>query len=146
MPTVNDILTAKGSRVHQISDAASVLEATHLMNQEHIGAVIAQGADGSISGIFTERDVLTRVVADQRDPQSTTIADVMTADVICCNPGTDIESVRTIMKTRRIRHLPVVDDDGRLKGLVSIGDINAYLAHEDAVAVQHLHDYIYGRA
>ncbi len=146
MPTVNDILATKGSTVEQIHETATVLEATRLMNQERIGALVVHTGDESISGIFTERDVLTRVVADQRDPQTTTVQEVMTAEVICCNLDTKLDDVRSIMKTRRIRHLPVVDGEGRIRGMVSIGDINAHLAREDAVAVHFLHEYIYGRA
>ena len=97
-------------------------------------------------GMFTERDVLRRVVGERRNPSATYIQDVMTADVICCGPNTDMEEISSIMKDRRVRHLPVCDRDGDLLGMISIGDVNAlHTTHQEAT-ITYLSDYIYGRA
>ena len=82
MPTVADILAIKGPQVHSTTPGATVLQATQKMNQYKLGALIVmQGND--VAGIFTERDVLRRVVAEQKDPATTTIAEVMTTSVHC---------------------------------------------------------------
>ncbi len=69
----------------------------------------------------------------------------MTADVAYCLPEADLEEVAAVMRERRIRHLPVCDGGGRLLGLVSIGDVNAWHAQGQAVAIHYLHEYIHGR-
>jgi CBS domain-containing protein len=113
------------------------------MNQQKIGAVVVALND-RIVGMFTERDVLTRVVG-QRDPAQTLIEDVMTIDVAFCRPDTDVDQVAATMRTRRIRHLPVCDDEGRLLGLVSIGDVNAFYSDGQEAEIHYLHEYIHGR-
>src|SRR5437868_15429673 len=90
MPTVADILATKGQQVHSTTPGATVLQATLKMNQYKLGALIVmQGND--VAGIFTERDVLRRVVAEQKDPATTTIAEVMTAGVISVRRETDLD-------------------------------------------------------
>jgi CBS domain-containing protein len=144
MPTVHDVLSQKGSTIHCVSPRASVLEATQRMNQHKIGALVV-GDGEHISGIFTERDVLSRIVVPQRDPAKVTVGEVMTEKVICCTPDTDLDEASAIMKTRRVRHLPVCTEDGRLVGMISIGDINACYASNQEQTIHYLHDYIYGR-
>ncbi|MBC8105582.1 MAG: CBS domain-containing protein [Anaerolineae bacterium] len=145
MPTVADIISKKGSMVHSTSPDATVLEATNKMNQHKLGALVVM-ADGAVVGMFTERDVLRRVVGEQRDPATTTVGEVMTADVITCTPQTDMDDVSAIMQQKRVRHVPVCCDQGKLMGLVSIGDVNAYhVVHQEAT-IEYLNEYIYGRA
>jgi CBS domain-containing protein len=144
MADVREILATKGGRVISIGKNAMVLEAAQLMNQHKIGALVVIDND-MVEGIFTERDVLRRVVADQRNPAHTKVADVMTKDVACCHPHTAIDEAGSVMKHHRIRHLPVVGPDRRLHGMISIGDINAYHADSQAVTIQFLNEYLYGR-
>jgi CBS domain-containing protein len=145
MSQVRQLLERKGSQVLTIGPAASVLQAALLMNEHRVGALVAV-EDGRVAGMFTERDVLLRVVADRRDPEATPVGDVMTAPVVCCSPETTVDEARGVMRDRRIRHLPVADAEGRLLGLISIGDLNAQLqaAHEQTVFL--LTEYIQGRA
>jgi CBS domain-containing protein len=145
MAHVSDILSQKGGDVYTVARGVSVLDATHRMNAHSIGAVVVTDERGHVDGIFTERDVLRRVVGKQRDAESTTVAQVMTTEVVCCSAKMEVEDVRALMTQRRIRHLPVVDDDGKLVGLVSIGDINAHFANSHEVQLQHLREYISGR-
>jgi CBS domain-containing protein len=112
MPTIADIISRKGSTVHTISPAATVLEATNKMNQHKLGALIVTN-DGQVVGMFTERDVLRRVIGERRDPENTRVAEVMTGEVICCSPETDMDEVSQIMQERRIRHVPVCDSLGK---------------------------------
>ena len=97
--------------------------------------------------MFTERDVLRRVLGERRDPAATPVEQVMTLDVYCCGPMTEIDEISAIMKNRRVRHVPVCDgDDGDLLGMVSIGDVNAMHADSQAQTLTYLNEYVYGRA
>lgn len=145
MPTVQDVLRAKGHQVHCIDASQTVLEATKRMNQHKIGALVVM-VDDQVAGIFTERDVLRRVVAEERAPATLAVGDVMSKELICCEPDTDLDDVASIMKQRRIRHIPVCGEGGKLLGMVSIGDVNAHYASTQEQTIHFLHDYIYGRA
>ena len=143
MPTLGDLLATKGHRIHSIHPHATVLEATHKMNQESIGALIVIDQD-QVLGIFTERDVLRRVVGEGRRPEDVTVGVVMSAELICCPPETDVEEASEVMRNRRVRHLPVCDSKG-LHGIISIGDLNAYYSGHQEQKINYLQDYIYGR-
>ena len=145
MDAIRDILKIKGAIVHTIAASATVLEAAHFMNQHGIGSVVV-ARDGRVEGIFTERDVLRRVVEDQRRPAEIPLSEVMIRNVICCSPDTTVEEARRIIKDRRIRHLPVCGENGSLMGLVSIGDLNAYHLSSQEATINHLHEFIYGAA
>lgn len=142
MTTVADILRIKGPEVIAIDAKARVLEATKLMNARRVGALLVTDDSGGVVGILTERDLLTRVLAEERDPRSTTVADVMTRDVCCCTPGTDVDSLRSLFRERRIRHAPVRDDRGRVCGMVSIGDTNAIITQSITATMHVLEEYI----
>jgi CBS domain-containing protein len=144
MATVRDILTRKGSGVLTTGRESTVLEAAILMNEHKVGAlVVLEG--GRIVGMFTERDVLRRVVGEVRDPAHTRVEEVMTTEVVCCRPETTLDEARGAMMNRRIRHLPVINDQDEMVGLVSIGDLNAHerTSHEQTIYL--LEEYVYGR-
>ena len=145
MPMVQDILATKGNLVHTSPPSASALDAIRKMNQHKIGALLVM-EDGQVVGIFTERDVLRRVVGMDRSPGDMKVSEVMTADVICVNPEADLDEVSTIMKEKKIRHVPVCNEDGRLQGMISIGDVNAYHASNQQATIHFLSEYIYGHA
>jgi CBS domain-containing protein len=142
MPTVRDILSRKGNLVHTVTTDATVLDAAREMNERHVGALVVTRGE-KVVGIFTERDILNRVVAQQRDPAQTAVQDVMTAPIACCAPQTTRAECRAVMKNRRIRHLPVVDGE-RLCGIVSIGDILEVEGAEQAETIQYLYEYMHG--
>jgi CBS domain-containing protein len=144
MATVREILARKGGQVFTTGKGTTVLEAALLMNEHKIGALVVLEA-GGVAGMFTERDILQRVVGQHRDPATTTVGDVMTAEVVCCTPETTIDEARGAMKNRRIRHMPLVDGEGRLQGLISIGDLNAYEASNQEQTIFLLQEYLYGR-
>jgi CBS domain-containing protein len=141
MPAVRDILARKGSLIVGLSPEASVLEATRVMSERGIGAVLVLD-EGRLVGIFTERDVLRRVVAEGRDPATTRLALVMTRDVLTCAPATPLEECRTLMTNRRIRHLPVRGPDG-LCGVISSGDVLAFQVAEQQSEIQELNRFVY---
>jgi CBS domain-containing protein len=125
MAFVQDLLAAKGFDVHIISSSATVLEATCAMTDQRVGALVVMD-EGQIVGMFTERDVLRRVVAARRDPQFTYVCEFMTRDVITVGPMTELSHASSIMKCHRVRHLPVVNDEGDLLGIVSMRDLHPY--------------------
>ena len=144
MGRVRDILEKKGSQVWTVGPEATVLQAALLMNEHKVGAMVVTDA-GRIAGMFSERDLLRRVVGEQRDPARTRVADVMSVEVVCCTPETALDEAGGAMKNRRIRHLPVVEDDGRLLGLISIGDLNAHRQADQEQTIFLLNEYLYGR-
>lgn len=144
MSTLSHVLAGKPRIVHSISPEASVLEATQKMHRHKIGSLLVMDGE-HILGILTERDILHRVVAEERDFRNVSASEVMTQEIIFCSPDTSLEEASTIMKTRRVRHLPVCDQDGSLLGLVSIGDLNARHSSDQEFTIHYLHEYLYGR-
>ncbi len=145
MPSVRDVLSSKGAKVHSTSPDTTVLEAVSRMNNHKIGALVVMDGE-DVVGMFTERDVLRRVVGQERSPSATKVGEVMTSEVVCCKPDSDLDDVAAIMKNRRVRHVPVCGNDGQLIGLVSMGDVNAYNASNQQTTIHFLNEYIYGRA
>jgi len=143
MAKINDVIEKKGSHVFTVAPTATVLDAASLMNEHRIGAVVVV-EDGRPVGMFTERDVLRRVVGDRRDPATTPVREVMTTKLVVSRSEADLDEVRSLFMERRIRHLPVVDDDGALVAMVSIGDVNAWRLNGQEVEIRYLHEYLYG--
>jgi len=143
MATVSDILAGKGMHLITVSARATVYHAAIVMNEQRIGSLLVL-EEGRLIGILTERDIMARVVADQRDANETSVEEVMTRDVVCCRPHTELEEARSVMKNRRIRHMPVVSEEGNVVGMISIGDLNAYQVDSQERTIHLLHDYIHG--
>ena len=145
MPTAKDILASKKSLgVITVLPDCSVRDACRVMRDRRIGALlVAEG--GTLQGIFTERDVLNLVVAEERNPATTNVAEVMTRKVLVVRSDRSLEEIEAIMRQERVRHVPVVDETG-LIGMISIGDVNAFNADENHQTVEYLTQYIQGRA
>ena len=144
MPTAMEILSHKGNNVFTITPEATVLEAIEKMNAHRVGALVVMESD-RVAGIFSERDVLQRVVGQGVMPAALKIAEVMTPDVVCSGLDTTLEEMSEIMRVRRIRHIPICDEDGALMGMISIGDINAHHSMHQQMQINYLSEYIYGR-
>ena len=143
MPTAQSILDRKGTDVATVDQDTTVLDAAEVMNERRIGAVVVTAGE-RVVGIFTERDVLQRVVAAKRVPANTRVGDVMSTPMACCKRTTSLAECRTLMTQKRIRHLPVVED-GALHGIVSSGDILASEVAQQQDTIEYLHEYLYGR-
>ncbi|MCC5834149.1 MAG: CBS domain-containing protein [Opitutales bacterium] len=139
---VSRILNVKGSTVHSISPEATVSEAVKTMNEKKIGSLLVVHM-GKPVGMFTERDVLTRVVDTCADPKSTKVRDVMTSQLVAIRPSLSIEDTMRIITQKRCRHLPVVED-GVLLGMISIGDVMRWFVREHEMYIENLLDYING--
>jgi len=140
---VSSILSRKGFDVVTVTPKQTAIEAVNLMNEHRIGAVIVVEKE-EIVGIFTERDLLRRIVAKGKRAEDVTVGQAMSTPVAYCTPETDIQECRMAMTQKRIRHLPVIQDK-KLAGLVSIGDIMAYELSEHQTTIQYLNEYISGR-
>lgn len=128
--------------VQTIEGSASVLDAARLMNRHRIGAVVVTD-HGAVKGILTERDVMTRVVAEAKAPAHTTVESVMTSPVLTCEPGSKLSEARKVMREERIRHLPVAEG-GRLVGMISIGDLNTADQETLVETIRTMEVYIQG--
>lgn len=143
MPKAETILEKKGTDVATIDQDACVLEAAKLMNERRIGALVVTSGDRAV-GIFTERDILNRVVAAGRAPGGTPVREVMTSPMACCRRDSTLAECKSVMTEKRIRHLPVVEE-GKLYGLISAGDILANECAGQQETIEYMHEYLYGR-
>ena len=119
---VETILRSKGNWVATIRPDAAVAEAIDMLNKERIGALIVSEDGKGVDGILSERDIVMALAGNREDLLSRPVADVMTRNVFVCEPNDTVEALMAEMTNRRIRHFPVVAD-GRLCGIVSIGDL-----------------------
>lgn len=139
---ISALLERKGPIVHAVTPTMTVAEAVAEMNRHGVGCVIV--LDGvRLCGIFTERDVLRRVVGAGLDPKGTRVAQVMTDQIITIAPDTTLEDALLVFTEKRCRHLPVVEN-GRLLGLISIGDITRWMGDAHRAEAEHLRNYISG--
>jgi len=140
--SIASLLEGKSRALHTVPANVTVFEAVQKMNQHRIGAMLVMDG-GNLAGIFTERDALTRVIAASLDPKSTPLAKVMTTNVLTVQPEATVQQVMDIFAEKRCRHLPVVQD-GRLTGLVSIGDVSRWVANAHRAEAESLRSYIAG--
>jgi CBS domain-containing protein len=136
------LIERKGSVVHAVASTITIAEAVAEMNKNRIGCVVIL-EEGRIAGIFTERDVLRRVVGAEVDPKTGRVADVMTRKVHTIPPNTTVEQTMVLFTEMRCRHIPVVDN-GRILGLISIGDISRWVSETSRAEADHLKNYISG--
>ena len=139
---IRDILRRKGEDVYSVGPLATVIDAVNTMNDHQIGSVlVCEG--GYPVGVFSERDVLVRVVAAQRDPRQTLVRDVMTTRLYTASPDDTLLEVMRLMTDRRCRHVPVMEGE-LLVGLVSIGDLTKASQYNLRQEVRELSSYIGG--
>lgn len=141
MATVRELLARKGGDVLMVDPATTVLEAARLMNDRGVGSVLVM-KDGELAGIFTERDVMRRVVAAERSPADTSVSEVMTSSLVTCTPDATMQDCGSVMSERRIRHLPVISDEG-VAGVVTTGDLLAHEINEKDAAIQQLESFVF---
>jgi CBS domain-containing protein len=137
------LLADKGVKVESIEPTASVKEAVQKMTERGIGALLVMTASNPV-GIFTERDALRRVLARGLDPAKTSVADVMTRELVVVDPKVTVGDAMAIITSRRFRHLPVLED-GRIIGIVSSGDLTRWVSRYREGEVQQLIQFITGQ-
>lgn len=142
MMQLKEILKRKGGQAITVPPTATVADAIRAMTEHKVGSVMVPNADGSPAGIFTERDVLNLCAEGRTDFAKMSIRPCMTCDMTVGRPSDTVGEVLAIMTAKRFRHLPVVDDEGKMIGVVSIGDLVKAKLEETAQEAQALRDYI----
>jgi CBS domain-containing protein len=140
---VNDILRRKSNQIFSIPPTASVYDALTLMSEKNLGGVLVMNGD-QLAGIFTERDYARKIILLGRSSKDTPITEVMTSAVRTISRDTEIDDCMKMMTEKTIRHLPVVEN-GKVVGLVSIGDVVKLLIEEQKGIIDHLQSYIAGQ-
>ncbi|HOU21745.1 MAG: CBS domain-containing protein [Kiritimatiellae bacterium] len=143
--TVGDLLRVKGPKVETIAPGATILEAIRRMADKHIGCLAVTNRTGRLVGIVSERDCLWKVIAAGRSPRTKLVKEVMTPvqKMRTVTPAILVDECMELMTGRRHRHLPVLVD-GKLAGLVSIGDIVKFAIDAREATIQSLEKYITG--
>jgi len=144
METLRPIIATKGTDIRKAKPSDTALAAVDEMCRHHVGALLVMEDDDLVVGILSERDMLTRVLLERKDPADTKVADVMTRNVVCVDLNTSPNEAMRIMTERRCRHLPVICD-GTVIGLVSIGDLVRWVSQSQEYEIRVLHDYVEGR-
>jgi len=142
MKTVKQVLDDKGYQVHSIAPEATVYEALQKMAEEGIGALAVLDA-GELAGIVSERDYARKVVLTGRDSRETSVSDIMTKNVVCVSSDIRVDASMSIMTEKHVRHL-VVRDDGKINGMISIGDVVKAVIDHQQFTIEQLEHYISG--
>lgn len=137
---IASVLEHKGDDVITVSPETTVLAAVRQMNDRRIGALLVVDR-GRPVGIFTERDVLVRVISTGLDPEATPVGEVMTRNPVVIRSDATVAQAMVVITERRCRHLPVVDGT-RLRGLISIGDLTSWVVRDQQRMIDDLHDYM----
>ena len=135
------ILNEKSSSVYYVDASATVAESVGLMNREKIGSVMVI-RNGQYVGIFTERDVLNRVISAKLNPEKTRVEKVMTSDFVSVQENSTLRETMHIMTNKRVRHLPVFEEE-KLVGMISIGDVTRKLLEINQNEAASLRQYLF---
>ena len=138
---LKDLLAQKEKGVIQVDSDCIVAAAARKMRDNKVGALMVLEND-TLVGIFTERDLMSRVVAEGLDPEKVKVSETMTSSIATVPPETPIREAANLMSQNRIRHLPVLQD-GKLSGVVSAGDIFAWKLREQEFTLHQLEDYFF---
>jgi CBS domain-containing protein len=141
---VQTIMGTKGTDVATITQTATLHDAIRALGERRIGALVVSGDGRAIEGILSERDIV-RIAGEGPTALDRSVGSAMSTDVVTCSAGDGVDRLMALMTERRIRHLPVVDAEGRLAGIVSIGDVVKARLAELELENQALADYISGR-
>ena len=144
MITVKDMLDQKGHKAWTIAPDAKVLEALDLMAKKGIGALVVVDKDEEVVGILSERDYARKITLMGRMSQDTPVKDIMTKEVYGVHHETTAEECMALMTDKHFRHLPVCKD-GKLVGIISIGDVVKAIMTEQKVTIENLENYIMGK-
>jgi CBS domain-containing protein len=142
MARVSEILRGKGGDVLKIDAAATVFDALTKIVEKNVGSILVT-EDDKVVGIMTERDYLRKIAVQGRTSRDTRVSEIMSAPLVYVTLETTIEESMAIMTDRRIRHLPVVEND-EVVGIVSIGDVVKFQSREQSFQIQYLTEYISG--
>ena len=139
---VKDILQVKGDAVVSVSPDTIILDALSLMSKFNVGAVLVMDND-KLVGVFTERDYARKIILKGRTSLDTYVSEIMSDELITVHPEESISECMVLMSDKRVRHLPVVQND-KVVGIISIGDVVKFIIEEQEVVIEHFKMYISG--
>jgi CBS domain-containing protein len=142
MKTARDLLREKGTQVYATSPEASVYDALQQMAEKNIGALIVFEGERLV-GLISERDYARKIVLKNKFSRETAVSEIMSRDVVTVSPDRNLEECMEVITARRVRHLPVVEDD-RVLGIISIGDIVKGIIEHKEFVIEQLEYYIKG--
>ena len=138
------ILMRKGTVVHSVPPDITVYEALEKMAESNIGALIVMQGPNLV-GLFSERDYARKVILGGRSSKEVKVHEIMSSPAVTVHPTTTVDECMHRMTEKRCRHLPVVEDGGRVIGVVSIGDLVNWIMTAQDLAIRQLEDYISGK-
>ena len=141
MRTVADILQSKGDKIIGIEKTKSVYDAIILMDTHHIGSLVVLEND-ELVGVITERDYACKVTVKGKKAKSTPVSEIMTEKLVVAKRSSSINECMALMSGKRVRHLPVIEE-GKLVGLISIGDVVKEIIDEQNFVIEQLESYIH---
>ena len=141
MRTVKDILSTKGNNVKTVDINQSVYDAVVMMDTHHIGSLVVTD-NGKLAGVITERDYACKIIVKDRASKTTKVSEIMSDKLVVVKPDTTINECMALMTDKRIRHLPVLEND-QLIGLISIGDVVKEVIDEQNFVIEQLETYIH---
>ncbi len=144
METIRQILQKKGNQIYSVTPDTTVYDALKLMAEKNIGAVLVLDK-GELCGIMSERDYARKVILKGKFSKEIPVKEIMSSEVICIHPDQSIKNTQAIMIKKRIRHLPIMEDD-KLIGIISIGDVVNAVLDENSFMIDQLVTYIKGVA
>ena len=144
MKTVAQLLRTKGHEVLSVAPETAVFEALRLMAEKNVGAVLVLEGD-SLVGIFSERDYARKVILKGKSSKETLVREIMSSYVLYVRPEQTIDDCMALMTGKRVRHLPVLEEERRVVGVISIGDVVKDIISEQEFMIEQLQNYITGR-
>jgi CBS domain-containing protein len=143
MSKIQDLLASKGSEVWSLGPAHSVYQAIELMALKGVGALVVLSDAGQLVGIISERDYARKVILQGKSSKDTMVSEIMTREVIYVDPENRVEECMALMTAKRVRHLPVLQDE-KLVGMISVGDLVKSILDEQSTTIDQLERYIRG--
>ena len=143
LDTLESVLREKRGEIWSISGDATVYEALQIMSDKEIGALLVMEGDATV-GVLSERDYARKIILKNRSSRDTKVREIMNAPPITVSPACTVDEAMKMVTDRRVRHLPVVDQQGRALGVVSIGDLVKWIITSHEKTIEQLQTYISG--
>ncbi|MEN9981655.1 MAG: hypothetical protein RL542_1442 [Bacteroidota bacterium] len=138
--TVNQILSTKGKEVYSVLSTNTVYEALTVMSEKNIGAILVI-EDTVLKGILSERDYARKIVLKDKSSKDALVKEIMVSEVICIKSSDNLDYCMELMNTKKIRHLPVVENN-IVVGIISISDVVKAIIEIQKDTINHLNSYI----
>jgi CBS domain-containing protein len=144
LDSVGTVLKEKGGQIWFIDPISTVYQALEVMAERGVGALLVMEA-GKLSGVISERDYARKIILTGRSSKSTPVRDIMSSPAVTVSSDTTVDDAMRLMTKHRIRHLPVMDNDEKVSGVVSLGDLVKWIITSHEQTIEQLESYISGR-